>query len=208
KGYAREVNELGGRGLPDLDAGIQQGDSPLGRALRAFARANRAIDSGQRQDAEAALADANATRGMLPDNPLALYVSLYARVVAAGIYQEAGLPQERTAVLQEAARDVQALERFIERPNSAFALWLYFEEIDDVGKALEVARRSFERSESVLAAFYSAASLYQQGRFAEGLKLLNRRRQPDFGGDVMRIFLLAELPDGRRQALDECKKLD
>ena len=208
KGYAREVNELGGPGLPDLDAGIQQHDSPLGRALRAFARANRAIDSGQRRDAEAALDDANAARGMLPDNPLALYVSLYARVVAAGIYQEAKLTQERTVVLQEAARVVQALERFVELPNPVFARWLYFQELGDDSKALEVVRRSFDRSANALAAFYSAASLYQHGSFAEGLKLLSQRRQPDFGGDVMRIFLLAELPEGRRRALDECKKLD
>jgi tetratricopeptide (TPR) repeat protein len=207
KGYAREVNELGGSGLPDLDAGIQQHDSPLGRALRAFARANRGVDSGQRRDAEAALEDANAARGMLPENPLALYVSLYARVVAAGIYQEAKLTQERTFVLQEAARDVQALERFVELPNPAFARWLYFEELGDDGKALEVARRSFDESGNALAAFYSAASLYKQGNYAEGLKLLSQRQRLDFGGDVMRIFLLAELPEGRSRALDESKKL-
>src|SRR5262249_9397718 len=74
------VNELGGLGLPDLDAGIQLRDSPLGRALRTLARANRAVDSGRRQDAEAARADADAARGMLPENPLVLYVSLYARL--------------------------------------------------------------------------------------------------------------------------------
>jgi hypothetical protein len=199
KGYAREVNELGGLGLPDLDAGIQQRDSPLGRALRTFARANRAIDSGRRQDAEAALDDADIARAMLPHNPLARYLSLYARVVAAGIYQEAGLSQEHTTVLREAAQDAQALQPFIKLPNSAFALWLYFEEIGDSGKALEAARDSFKESGSALAAFYCTASLYQQGRIAEGLELLSQRRRPDFGGDVMRVFLLAEqLPDGRR----------
>jgi serine/threonine protein kinase len=208
KGYAREVNELGGLGLADLDEGIQRRDSLLGRALRTFARANRAIDSGQRQDAEAALDDANAARGMLPDNPLALYTSLYARLVVAGIYREAHLPQERVAVLQGAARDVQALERFIEFPNSAYALWLYFEEIGDKGKALAVSRRSFDRSRSALAAFYCVASLYQQGRFAEALRLLDQRRQPDLGGDVMRLFTLAELPDGPRLALAEYQKFE
>jgi hypothetical protein len=208
KGYAREVNKLGGFGLPDLDNGIRQRDSHLGRALRAFARANRAIDSGRRQDAEAALADANAARGMLPDNPLALYESLYARLVAAGIYQEAALPQERTAVLQEASPDVLALQPFIELPSSAFALWLYFEESGDSGKALDIARRSHDQSGSALAAFYCVVSLYQQGRFAEALKLLDQRRQPDVGGDVLRLFLLAELPDGPRLALDEYQKFE
>jgi serine/threonine protein kinase len=207
KGYAREINELGGQGLADLDEGIRQRDSPLGRALRTLARANRAIDSGQRRDAEAALDDANAARGMLQDNPLALYVSLYARLVAAGIYQEIKLPQERTAVLHEASRDAQALEPFIERPNSVFAMWLYFEETGDEGKALDVARRSFDPTGDPVAAYYCAVSLYQQGRFAQALTVLDRRRRPDLGGDVTRVFLLAELPDGPRRALDAYQKL-
>jgi serine/threonine protein kinase len=208
KGYAREINELGGQGLADLDEGIKQRDFPLGRALRTFARANRAIDSGRLQDAKAALDDANAARGMLPDNPLALYVSLYARVVAAGIYREAKLSQERTAVLQDAARDAQSLEEFIELPNSAFVLWLYYEEMGDTGKALEVAKRSFDRTGLQLAAFYYLVSLYEKGKFAEALGLLNRRRRPDWTGEVMRVFLLAELPDGPRRALEQYHKLD
>jgi serine/threonine protein kinase len=206
KGYAREINELGGSGLADLDEGIQRRDSPLGRALRTIARTHRAIDSGRRVDAEAALADANAARGMLPDNPLALYASLYARLIAAGIYQEAHLPQERVAVLQEAARDVQALQPFIDLPNPAFGMWLYFDEIGEPAKALDVTRRSWDRSGSALAAFYHVVSLYQQARFSEALKFLDQRRQPDLGGDVMRLFLLAELPDGLRQALNDCQK--
>jgi len=208
KGYSRETNEPGGMGLTELDEGIRQRDSPLGRALRTIARANRAIDSGRCQDAEAALVDANAARGMLPDNPLALYASLYARLVAAGVYQEANLPQERAAVLRDAGQDVQALEPFIDLPNPAFATWLYFfEEIGNQGKALDVARRSFERTKGSTPAVYGAAILYQQGRYAEGLKLLDQRRQPDMGGDVTKIFLLAELPDGLHLALDAYQKL-
>ncbi len=207
KGYAREIIDLGGLGLADLDEGIRQHDSPLGRALRTIARANRAIDSGRRQDAEAALDDANAARGMLPSNPLALYASLYARVVAAGIYREAKLPQERTAVLQEAERDVQALDPFIEVPNSAFAMWLYYEEIGDSGKALKVARHSFEKTGYTLAGYYCVVSLYQQAKFEEALKLLAQRRQPDAGRDLLRLFLLAEL-HGQRQALNEYERFD
>jgi hypothetical protein len=58
-----------------------------------------------------------------------------------------------------------------------------------------------------MAALYCAVSLYHQGKFAEGLKLLDRRRQRDLAGDLTRIFLIAELPDGQRLALDEYQKL-
>src|SRR5262249_20749668 len=207
KGYARELNETGGLGLVDLNEGIQLRDSPVGRALRTIARANRAIDSRQRQDAEAALADANAARGMLPDNPLVLYASLYARLVAARIYQDAKLSQERTIVLQEGARDVQALEPFFELPNSVFAMWLYFEELGDRDKALDVARRSLDRSGGSMAAFYCAVSLYDQGKFADALKHLDQRTQRDLAGDLTRVFLLAELADGPHVAFDEYQGL-
>jgi hypothetical protein len=145
---------------------------------------------------------------MLRDNPLVQFASLYARVVAAGIYQEAKLSQKRAEVLQDAARDVEALDRSIELPNSVFAMWHYFEEIGDNRKALEVARRSFERTEgkSPTASFYSVVSHYQQREFKEALQLLDQRRQPDLLGDELRLFLLAELPDGPLQALAEYQR--
>jgi serine/threonine protein kinase len=206
KGYASEQNEPGGVGLADLNEGIRQRDSPLGRALRTIARANRAIDSGRRQDAEAALADANAARGMLPDNPLALYASVYARVVAAGIYQEGKHSQERALVLQEAARDVQALEPFLGLPNPSFAASVYREALGERNEALAVARRGFERTGDPGGALYCAVNLYQQGSFAEALKLLDQRRQPERLGNMMRVFLLAELPDRPHPALEEYQK--
>jgi hypothetical protein len=206
KGYARQGNEAG-QGLSDLNEGIRRGDSPLGRALRAFVRTNRAIDSVSRQDVEGALADANAARGMLPDNPFVLYVSLYARVAAAGIYKEAKQTEQRRAVLEEAARDAQALGSSVELPNSAFAMWLYFEEVGDPGRALDVAHRSVERSRSPQAALYCAISLYRQARFIDALRCLDSRRQNDLQGDLTRAFIVAELPGEPYHAIDDYNKV-
>jgi tetratricopeptide (TPR) repeat protein len=213
KGYVREQNEPGGSGLADLNEGIRRGDSPLGRALRTIALANRAIDSGLRPDAERALADANAARGMLPDSPLVLYASLYARVVAASAYQEPAPSRERTEtlqdaarrteVLEDAARDVRALEPFVGLPNPTFVTFLYFATIGDTDKAIELTRRVFERTGDPMAAMYCAGRLYRQGRFAEALKLLDQRRRAEEQGDIMRVFLLAELPDRPRPTTEE-----
>jgi serine/threonine protein kinase len=201
KGYARQFQEMG-EGLADLDEGIRRRNSPLGRALRAFVRANRAIDSAKRQDAEDALVDAEVARGMLPDNQMVLSVSVFARLVAAAIYQEAGLTEKRRAVLEEANRYVQALEPFLELPNPAWSIWQYFEDIDEPAKALEVMRRSLKRSGSPTAAFFCVVSLYRQGKFREAAECLEQRRQAELTGDVTRGFLLAELPEGHRRAID------
>jgi serine/threonine protein kinase len=207
KGYAREINEPG-QGLADLNEGIQRRDSPLGRAMRAMVRTNRAIDVGRVEEAGAAIADADAARGMLPDNQLALVASGYARLTAAALYQDAKLPEKRAAVLKEAARDVKALEPFIGLSNPAWVIWQYHYDIGEHEQALQAARRAWERSSAPITVFYSITSLYRLGRSGEALKLLDARRQPDLMGDFCRGVVVAELPDGPRLANAEYQKIE
>jgi tetratricopeptide (TPR) repeat protein len=114
-------------------------------------------------------------------------------VVAAGIYQDANLVQERTTVLQDAARDVEALAPFRELPNPAFATVSYFEAIGNKRAAFDVNRRTFDRYGDPIGALQCAISLSQEGKFAEALKLLEQRRRPETRRDMMRVFVLAEL---------------
>jgi tetratricopeptide (TPR) repeat protein len=207
KGYAREAHEPGA-GFSEINQGLQLRDSPLGRAMRAFSRTNRAVDSGKLDEVEAALADCNAARGMLPSNQLVLFTDVYARLTAAALYKQAHDSQKRKALLAEAAREVQALEPFIGPPNPTWMVWQYYDDIGDSDKALEVALRAFDRSGgSTIPAWYCAVSLYRKGRFAEALRYLDRRRHPDVYGDISRGFVLAELPDGPRLALEYYNKL-
>jgi tetratricopeptide (TPR) repeat protein len=167
KGLAREP--LGGGGLADLNEGIRRRDSPLGRALRAEARSTRAAETGDQKEVEEALADANAAWLMVRDNPKVLQTSILARVIAAFIYQEAGLREKRAGVLREAERDVRALEPVLDDlPTAFFPTWLFYEHTGERGKALKVARRALERSRSPLAASLCAIDLYRLSTSAEG----------------------------------------
>src|SRR5262249_9708791 len=159
-------------------------ESPLGRALSAEAWANLAHDTGQRKDVEEALADANAALRMVQiqdkDNPMVLKMSIYSRVVAAGIYREAKLPEKRAEVLEEAARYVRRLEPFIDDlPNIVWPIEYFYYETDDWDKALKVAQRSLERSGSPMVANHCAVELYRQGKFHEALECLNRPQKTD-----------------------------
>ena len=205
RGYSRQGNEAG-QGLPDLNEGIRRGDSPLGRTLRAIVRANRAIDVADHREAEGAVADADAARGMLPDNPFVVYASLYARLAAAGCYQDNGLPDERRRVLKEAAKDVQALGPTIGLPNTGYVLWLYYDEVGDPDRALDAARRSLDQSGNSQAAYFAAVSLHRKGLYTDALGSLGLRRQPDMQCDLTRAFILSELPDGPRRAYDDYAK--
>src|SRR5262249_40940013 len=50
-------------------------------------------------------------------------------------------------------------------------------------------------------------SLRHHGRFDKALRSLAQRRQTDLCGDIMRAFVLAELDDGPRLALEEYRKV-
>jgi tetratricopeptide (TPR) repeat protein len=204
-GHAQEYNGLDG--LANLNEGIRLHDSLLGRALRASALSNRAFDTRDREQAEEALKDADAAQRMMADNPMLLQHIINARVIAAVIYQEANLPENRTAILKLAGRDVQVLEPFLDDlPTVFFPMWFFYEQNGQRDKALQVALRSLAKSGSPLAANFSAITLYHQGKIEEAVHCFDRRRQQDLLGDITRLFILAELSDGKRRVLHEYEK--
>jgi serine/threonine protein kinase len=190
--------------LANLDEGIRLRNSPLGRALRAQVRSDRAYVMGDLVEMKEALADANAALAMADRIPKVLEVSILTNVIAAVIYQEADLPDKRAAALAIAKRCVQALEPLLDDlPAAFFPVWFFYERTGDRGKAMEVARRSLDRSGSLLAANMYAMDLYHMGQFPEALQCLDQRREKDVWGDVMHALVLAEMTDGRRLALQE-----
>jgi serine/threonine protein kinase len=202
------VIQGGQEGIASIDEGIRRSNSPLAWALRAYVWANRAHDSGEREEMEESLADADAALHMAGDNPTVLKFSIYSRVVAGGIYREAKLPEERKKVLQDAERDVRRLEPFIDDlPGIAWPIEYFYEESDDPDNALRVAQRSFARFARPVTANHCALFLYRQDRFAEALQCLNQV-QTDLFGDINRAFVLAEIPpDGPRRAREEYEKI-
>jgi hypothetical protein len=187
------------KGLPELNEGIRRHDSPLGRALRAAVCMEQADRKGSLEWAEKALTDAAVARGMLPDNQFVVYVHLYARMVAAALYQGAHKPDERLALWRQAAQDVQALEPSIGRPSGIWMIWRYYLESGSTDEALSAARRSFRQSQGSISAFCCATSLYMRGEFEEALRYLDQRGPQDAAGDMLRLFVMAELPDGVRR---------
>jgi tetratricopeptide (TPR) repeat protein len=141
---------------------------------------------------------------MLPDNPLALSASIYTRTVAASVYQEAGLTEQRVAVLMDATLDSKSLQPFIGFPNAALNLWTFYKSIGDKDSALDLARRSLTASRSPTAAWMCALDLYEQNRLPEAMQCLDQVGQNDFMGDIMRALIVAE-PNEPHQALQEYK---
>ena len=193
-----------GRGLQDLDEAIRRRpDSSVVRLVGAEVRTNRAMDTGELRDVERALEDAQVARTMLHGNPLVLARSVYAHLVAAGIYEDQGRMEDCKRVLAQARQDVQEVERLATSPIAARASFEYFEFVGDEESAYAASRRGV--------AFREAVMLYRRREFDKALDATERNLKKDqvSMSAVERGFILAELTDGparARASFQEAKK--
>jgi serine/threonine protein kinase/tetratricopeptide (TPR) repeat protein len=204
KGYSKQWL---GNGLQDLNEAVKRSHSPLARAIRADQRMLLAEDRADPEEAERVLADVQAAKESLADNPYVLSVSVCAHVVAANVYLEAGKPEKRQAALKEAERDAQALKPWDTLTFPFKSLWVYFDQTGQEPELFDLTRRAAENSEAPVFADRYAQALYRRGQTREALEVLNRRKWKTFLGDYFRVCILAELhPRDRRAAYEEIAK--
>ena len=192
----------GKEGLALLDKAIELRDSYIARLVRAELRLKFAQQTGLPDDADLALEDAGVGRALLPNNPVALAISLEAQLVAAHNYERHDQPHKSDAALEQAARDADNLKRFPSFPRGGRARLFYFDRIGDD----EAIRAEFLRNKDGPGAVAARRAyfhvLYRRGDFLQALELL--KDYPKTGGEmmyhVMRAFVLANLPDGEKRA--------
>ncbi len=196
KGYLQSVSSPD-LALPTLDEAIRRRDTPVSRLIRAEVRGRYALERSDREAAARAEEDGRVARSLLPDHPFALTASASAHLVAAILHKENDDGAGRKAALAEMERDVRELERFPQFRGSGWYRSLYFSQVGDAAAASRVLRRAADGSESnqVLVAY--AADCYRRGEIEEALQVLARRKdKEDWGGDLLRVYLLAEQKGG------------
>ena len=173
---------------------------PLARLVRAKVRAGQVSDSAQVADAEEALKDARAATDLLPNNALALVISVQTHLNAAELFDSAGDRAACNQCLRQAGKDVQALEPLVaSRPSARRARLYYFELVGDP-KSLDEEYRLAEEARDPWNLSLCALQHYGKGEFETALKLLDgiEAKAPWVVAD--RILILAELPDGHSRA--------
>jgi serine/threonine protein kinase len=193
------------RGLQTLDEGIRRHDSVLARATRLEARAIRAMLTGKVEDAELALEDAQVGQRMLAGNALVLARSVFAHLVAAGIYETEGRPQDSDRILAQARPLVKELEPFAAKSFAAQACFEFYEYVGDEEAAFAISGQGNQ--------FRRAVMLYRRGEFPKALEAAVERSRSGTVGPTEQIergLILPELPDGpaRAQAAFEEIKAD
>jgi tetratricopeptide (TPR) repeat protein len=134
------------RGLQMLDEGIRRHDSVLARATRLEARANRALLTEKVEDAELALEDTQAAQRMLAGNALILARNVFAHLVAAGVNETKGRPQDGERFLAQARLLAKELEQFAATPFAAKACFEFYEYVGDEEAAYAMSSTSASAS--------------------------------------------------------------
>jgi ATP/maltotriose-dependent transcriptional regulator MalT len=136
---------------------------------------------------------------------------LGARLVATGVFRDAGERDRADESLLQAGKDAQELERFPALPVSYGARWHYLKLSGQEEAAHEVARKGYQEAPSAVTRRIYAESLYERGEFETATQVIERvegdaqgsSRDAKLAGGLywMRPFFLAELPDGPSRAL-------
>jgi serine/threonine protein kinase/Tfp pilus assembly protein PilF len=198
------------RALENLDEAVRRRDSAVARLMRAEVGVFRANDTGEPEHAASALEDARRAKGLLPDNPMALFTDLRAQLVAAHVYGQTGQNEKRESCLDEAGHDARVLESFEGFARAHQARAWYFEFVGQNEDALAEWRRGAEApqaSDTIIRGY--PAALYRAGRFKEALRALDESGLPKQGAinNMYRLIILAELPNGRAQAVAACRTI-
>jgi hypothetical protein len=117
RGLAESVEDPD-KGLRTLHEAAARGNSPVVRLIRGQVYLNIALYRGGVAAAESAIADADAARTVLDDNPNPLTLALAARIALANACAKAGDERRRAEVLARAEKDAEALKRYPDDPDA------------------------------------------------------------------------------------------
>ncbi len=196
--------------MEDLNKAVELRDSPIARAFRANTGNRIALDAGDLPMCERALDDVQRAKFLLPENTFVRELSVHVHLNAAHLYGESDPTRadNRRAALEEAKRDVQALEGSHIPPHVTMRA-TYFEQVGDEVEALKVLSEAVEREGGKQLLSRYAMALYRQGHVVEALTVLDRQKGPlDRKSEILRPFLLAEHPEyGPGRVEENCRDL-
>jgi serine/threonine protein kinase len=205
KGRVESLDDPAG-GLVSLEEAVHQlpGSSIIRLAL-ADAQCRYALLTGKIGDAEQAVEYANTAKGMLSGNPKALETSFYAHMGASILLGANGQPDKRMVELDQARRDVEALEKSSTLAMAVTARLVYFDHVESKA-LLQECHRAMEKTGNPRVNRYCAAILYRMGKTEEALKVLDdclpgTSGNRDYSISIERGYILAELHDGLTRAL-------
>jgi tetratricopeptide (TPR) repeat protein len=189
-------------GLALMDQALAERPSGIGHLLRAAARVGVALETEEVTDADAALADTEVAKRLLPGNSFPLASATYARLAAAIAYRRAGQREKADECMAAAGREAEALARF--RGNYECVCARYMASLVRDGLDVQTdmtaeLREARAATPSPGLAFLEALNLFCLGRDAEAGAVADGIPDPRSSGYVRFLAALGR-PDGRADA--------
>jgi serine/threonine protein kinase len=189
-------------GLALMDQALAERPSGIGHVLRAWARVNLALVTGEVADADAGLVDAELAKRLLPGNPYTLTNLTYARLAAAIAYRRAGQKDKGDEYLAAAVRDADALARFRGNFECVCARYGVSFVRDGLAGQMDMTKELREAQAATPSpglAFLEAENLFCLGRDAEAGALADKIPNERFKAYI-RLLVALGRPDGRADA--------
>src|SRR5262249_22848246 len=192
----------------ELDKAIEMRDTPFAHTWRGGLLGQLALDTGNAALIVRALDDIRQAKLRLSDYPIVRLHSLHVQLRAANLYREHGQPEKRKAALEEAGRDAEALKN---SPGHGFVMSRvqYFEQVGKAEDALKLLDEASQLPKTGGIATPYALRLYEMGKDAEALRVLDKRLGPDdFARQMLQMLLWAEQPEiGPEKAYERYREL-
>jgi serine/threonine protein kinase len=207
RGFARPMYEREER-LSDRDKAVAMRDSPIARTIRGLGVATAGLESRDLKLLEGAIKDLRTAKLRMGDNPFVRSASANTLMPAAILYGEAGLPDKRKDLLEEAKADVDLLKDiWVSEFVRTRVNYLQLEGNDDA--ALAILKEAATREETKDLVWLLAMTLYGKDQVEQALEVLHLSRKPENAAvQVLRVFLMAEHPRyGPDKAYEEYQKL-
>jgi tetratricopeptide (TPR) repeat protein len=152
------------------------------------------LDSPDLENAKTITDNVRVIKRQIPDNVMALNLSLAVHTVCYHVYDELRQPALREAAVTEGLRDAEALKRFGTSPAALLSRWVFFEEIGQPEAAFADLRKASTESKAPPFIFYHGGHLYKRGDYAEAARVFGLCQDQTFI-DLLRVIALAERPD-------------
>jgi len=189
KGYAEGQHDPA-LGLRTLERAMSERPMMIAYLLRAELRFWHAQDTGDLATAQMAVQDADFVRKSLPQNPIAIWVSLEAWLVQAGVHERSGRIDKQDEAMKQAGSFAEALKAYPDNPDAVSYRWYYMREIGALNDFLPELETASGKSSHVYLSYCYALTLYQTKDFNRTVTALSK--QESSLSSCLRPFAIAE----------------
>ena len=189
-------------GLPLMNDALAERPSGIGHVMRADLRVTLATDTGVVADADAAIADAEMARRLLPGNPYPLSTVAFAQLSATAAYRHAGRADRAEEHLAAASRVTDELARFRGNYDAVFTRYCVAIHRDGLNGRMDMLAELHQTRATAPAAglaFLEAYNLFCLGRDVEAAAVADKFPDDRLNAQI-RIFVALGRPDGRADA--------